>query len=183
LNYNDRIFLIDYALVELEKLENKNKYLKDGIKYLRNHKENLLTFVRSAEKNMEDFAQKEEIDIEALYLMWNQKKYSKDSKMYNIIEGRIGLMLGEKYSYIRDKFKLFIKTVVRASSIVECINSLIRPYLFLKRTVNDKFLDLLQFYFNTRKYRRSRCKERVGKSPIELLTGKEYPQPLEILGY
>lgn len=74
-----------------------------------------------------------------------------------------------------------MKNVVRASSMVECINSLIRPYLFLKKAVPNKFLLLLQFYFNTRKYRRSQKPERVGKSPFELLTGNEHENPLEIL--
>ena len=76
-----------------------------------------------------------------------------------------------------------LKQIVRASSLVKCMNSLIRPYLFLKRADPGKFLDLLQFYFNTRKYKRSRVSDRVGKSPIELLTRCSYENPLNILGY
>ena len=72
---------------------------------------------------------------------------------------------------------------MKASSIVECVNSLIRPFINLKKNVPDKFFSLIQFYINTRKYRRSGRNERVGKSPIELLTGKEYDEPLTILGY
>jgi len=68
-----------------------------------------------------------------------------------------------------------------SSSIVENINSQIRPYLFLKRVLKGKFLYLLQFYLNTRKYLNSRVKERKGKSPIELLTGKNYGNWLDIL--
>jgi hypothetical protein len=63
------------------------------------------------------------------------------------------------------------------------MNSLIRPYLLLKRADTGKFLDLLQFYFNTRKYKRSRVSENVEKSLIELLTRCSYDNPLNILGY
>jgi len=91
-------------------------------------------------------------------------------------------LVGFTYDDIHQKFKAILNKTVRASSIVECINSLIRPYLFLKKVVPDKFLDLLQFYFNTRKYRRSRKSERVGKSPVELLTGMKCPSVLSLLG-
>lgn len=53
----------------------------------------------------------------------------------------------------------------------------------LKRMVPEKYFILLKVYFNTRKYHRSRVTERQGKSPLELMTGKEYPEFLEILGY
>lgn len=83
-----------------------------------------------------------------------------------------------------DKFQIdILKTIIRCSSIVENINSQIRPYLLLKRVLKGKFLDLLQFYLNIRKYLNSRIKERKGKSPLELLTGKDYGNWLDILGY
>lgn len=81
----------------------------------------------------------------------------------------------------RSKFKVFTSKIIKASSIVECINRLIRPYLSLKEQSIGNFLPLVQFYLNTRKYRRSRKEERVGKSPIELLTQRQSPSPLEIL--
>lgn len=106
------------------------------------------------------------------------------SAEYNYLEGEIGMLLGKRYDEIREKWRLLMtKEIVSASSIVECINSLIRPYLFLKKVVPDRFLDLLQFYFNTRKYWRSRNPVRVGKSPVELLTKKEYKNPIELLDY
>lgn len=40
--------------------------------------------------------------------------------------------LRQNYTYVRNKFNDFTCKIVRASSIVECINSLIRPNLSLK---------------------------------------------------
>lgn len=49
--------------------------------------------------------------------------------------------------------------------------------------VLDNTTGHLMMAHNTRKYHRSRVAERIGKSPLELLTGKEYPEFLEALGY
>lgn len=182
-SYEERTYAMEYALRELGALEHRNAYLNDGIKYLDEHHQGLLQFVESAYKKMKIISEQTGVSENILHLMWEQKKYPVESQQYNIMEVQIGTSLMGRYEYIRKKFHEMMDKVVRASSIVECINSLIRPYLFLKRTVNDKFLDLLQFYFNTRKYKRSRRNERIGKSPLELLMGKEYQHPLEILEY
>jgi hypothetical protein len=75
------------------------------------------------------------------------------------------------------------KQVVRASSIIENINSRLRCYFFLRREIGAGYLELLQFFLNHRRFLRSECPERVDKSPAELLTGQPHPHWLEMLGY
>ena len=61
--------------------------------------------------------------------------------------------------------------IVQASSMVECINSLLRPYLnSSKNQVTQEFLNLFMFYHNHRRYHAGK---RKGKTPMEILTGKE----------
>ena len=62
--------------------------------------------------------------------------------------------------------------VVRASSLVENLNSRLRAYFFLRRQLGKDYLTLLQFFLNHRRYLRSDDPSRVGKSPAELLTGE-----------
>lgn len=38
--------------------------------------------------------------------------------------------------------------MVRASSAVECINSILRPYASVKKRLNQRFLALIAFYWN-----------------------------------
>ena len=76
-----------------------------------------------------------------------------------------------------------IGSTVRASSIVENTNSRLRNYFFLRKTLGRGYLELLQFFFNHRRFLRSGRPERVGRSPAELLTGQEHAHWLEILGY
>jgi hypothetical protein len=181
--YDERIELFQFIIEQIERLPKKNAYLEKALKFIKENTSEILQFVKKAETLMERLSSEENIDLEILKKMWEQLRYSPESVEYNIFEAQIGESLGTRYEEIHQKWNQMMVNVVRASSIVECINSLIRPYLFLKKAVPSKFLALLQFYFNTRKYRRSRKSERVGKSPIELLTGQTYGNPLEILGY
>jgi hypothetical protein len=73
--------------------------------------------------------------------------------------------------------------VVRASSVAENLNSRLRNYFFLRRQLGSGYLSLLQFFLNHRRFQRSERGQRVGRSPAELLTGKEQPHWLELLGY
>jgi hypothetical protein len=66
-----------------------------------------------------------------------------------------------------------LDSIVRASSLVEMVNSLIRPYLnSSKGQITQETLNLIMFYHNHRRYKSGK---RKGKAPIELLTG----EPLE----
>ncbi len=61
--------------------------------------------------------------------------------------------------------------IVQSSALVECINSIIRPYLNTsKNHVTQKFLNLIMHYHNHRRYRDGKRKD---KTPMEILTGEE----------
>jgi len=61
--------------------------------------------------------------------------------------------------------------IVQSSALVECINSIIRPYLNgSKNQVTQEALNLIMFYHNHRRYIAGK---RKGKTPMEMLTGKK----------
>ena len=70
----------------------------------------------------------------------------------------------------------------RSSSLVENLNSRLRTYSTLRRHLGGSYLDLLRFFLNHRRFMRSRCAERQGKSPRELMTGQGHPHWLTLLG-
>ena len=54
--------------------------------------------------------------------------------------------------------------------MVECINSIIRPYLNTSRNqISQEMLNLIMFYHNHRRYNSG---ERAGKTPYEILSSK-----------
>ena len=60
--------------------------------------------------------------------------------------------------------------VVQISSLVECINSIVRPYLNTTRhQVTQELLNLIMFYHNHRRYRAGK---RATHTPMQLLTGQ-----------
>lgn len=64
--------------------------------------------------------------------------------------------------------------VIRASSLVEMVHSILRPYLNQsKGQITQERLNLIQFYHNHRKYKSGK---RKGDAPIELLTGNPLKQ-------
>ncbi len=68
-----------------------------------------------------------------------------------------------------------LDTIVRASSLVEMVNSLIRPYLnSCKGQITQETLNLIMFYHNHRRYKSGK---RQGKAPLELLTGEPLEAP------
>jgi hypothetical protein len=165
-SFKDRKTLLSYISDELNLLAGERKDITSMAKYISSNKDKLLYFVTEAEKKIKDISLIENLSINGLKLLWKQKNCSEKGKRYWIYEGKIISEFGDKTAYAKEVFNKMVSKLVRASSIVECINSLIRPYLFLKRELKGKFLDLLQFYLNTRKYSDSRVKERKGKSPL-----------------
>lgn len=71
----------------------------------------------------------------------------------------------------------------RTSSMVENLNSRLRPYFFLRQQIGKGYLELLQFFLNHKPFQRSYHAHRKDKSPAEILSGKPHPHWLEMLGY
>lgn len=91
--------------------------------------------------------------------------------------------LGGKFYWIESLINDVLKITVRANSLVENLNSRLRTYFTLRRELGNEYLSFLQFFLNHRRFIRSECAERVGKSPAELLTGKQHQHWLEMLGF
>lgn len=68
----------------------------------------------------------------------------------------------------------------RASSAIENLNSVLRPYLVVQKSTSRPFLDLFRFYWNTRIREWGPHK---GTSAYEQLTGEHVGDWLTLLGY
>ena len=74
-----------------------------------------------------------------------------------------------------------VNGIKRASSMVENVNGRLRAYMNIKKHVSSNFYSLVQLHLNAKKYRRSRVESRKGRSPLELLTGKPWPEFIDLL--
>jgi hypothetical protein len=79
-------------------------------------------------------------------------------------------LLDDQFDELKGQVFEKLDSIVKASSLVEMVNSLIRPYLTSsKGQITQETLNLIMFYHNHRRYKSGR---RQGKAPIELLTGE-----------
>lgn len=98
-----------------------------------------------------------------------RKKRSQEREQFclEIAEGLHLKELGDIQGAVYSK----LDTIVQSSALVECINSIIRPYLnTTKNHVTQELLNLIMHYHNHRRYRDG---VRKNKTPMELLTGKK----------
>src|SRR5207253_9852768 len=98
-------------------------------------------------------------------------------------EAALRQALGRHFYRLQQAVLAVLHKTVRASSVIENLNSRLRNYFTLRRHLGRYYLALLQFFLNHRKLQRSDRPEREGKTPAELLTGEAHPHWLEMLGY
>ena len=84
-------------------------------------------------------------------------------------------LLGDAFETLNALVVDKLDSIIRASSLVEMVNGLIRPYLnSCKGQITQETLNLIMFYHNHRRYKSGK---RQGKAPIELLTGEPLAMP------
>ena len=184
LPYADRCALYDFIVAELQaRVPFCPHRLGPVCTLLQNHRGQLLAFAWQLDEDLAKLAAefevpvaivREVLDLQAL----DQRqplRWQKDAALRERLRGR--------FHQIEQAVRALRQQVVRASSIVENINSRLRSYFFLRREIGAGYLELLQFFLNHRRFLRSECPERVGKSPAEILTGQPHPHWLEMLGY
>jgi len=97
---------------------------------------------------------------------------------------RLHAAMGRKFYGVWTAVSQAMQSTPRSSSLVENLNSRLRNCLTLRRHLNGgrAWMGLLQFFFNHRRFMRSRCGKRLGKSPREAMTGEDHPHWLTLLG-
>jgi hypothetical protein len=80
-------------------------------------------------------------------------------------------LIGEEFEKIKETVFDELDNIIQASSAIENINSILRPYLdSSKNQTSQEFLNIFMFYHNHRRYKAGK---RKGKTPMEIFTGKK----------
>ena len=181
-SYQDTVSLCDWLLDCMEKaVGGTSSRLSKVLAKTRRNLPDVLVYLKRAEEALQDYALGHGYPPEAFLLLYRMSGYPPASLKYHAADKRVRRMLKKAYGSCYLEVQRILDGVKRASSLVENLNGRLRPYMNLKRMVPKKFLTLLKVYFNTKKYRRSRKAERVGKSPLELLTGQKHKDFYDIV--
>jgi transposase-like protein len=182
--YAIRLDLFDFVVAELRVRESACPHRIRPVRtLLENQRDNLLAFAVELDRELAALAQEWQISVttarEVLHVQFlptrDPKRWHREAALREILRGR--------YHGVCADVQELSDRVVRASSLVENLNSRLRTYFFLRRQLGEDYLTLLQFFLNHRRYPRSEDPSRVGKSPAELLTGEPHAHWLELLGY
>jgi hypothetical protein len=180
----DRRALFDFVVAELKSRTSLCPHrLGPVCRMLENQRDDLLAFARALDDDLEWLGQEFQVPAELLRqllgtLVRNERdprRWSEETALRQRFRGR--------FHDVQAAVATLAKGTVRASSLVENLNSRLRSYFFLRRHLGSDYLALLQFFLNHRRLQRSDRPERVGKTPAELLSGQSHPHWLEMLGY
>ena len=176
--------LFDFIETELQQREGKQyPTIRKLRKALHNQRDQLLAFAGVLDQKLAAIATSFELPLQAVRDVCLLHRKPNTSNAYWERWTQLHSELSEKLYGVMEAVSEALKQTPRASSMVENLNSRLRNYFFLRRSLGDSYLSLLQFFCNHRCFLRSRVPERVGKSPKQLLTGQPHPHWLELLSF
>jgi hypothetical protein len=183
-SHAERQALYDFIVAELKaRAAQAAPLLGRLVTYLRNQRDELLAFAAQLDGELAELAAAFSLSAQQVRAFFAVQTLPLDSPQRWHRDAPWRRLLGTRYFPLSQALERVRAQTVRASSLVENLNSRLRSYFFLRRHLGNDYLALLQFFLNHRRYLRSEHAHRVGKSPAELLTGQSHPHWLEMLGY
>jgi hypothetical protein len=180
----ERVALFDFLHAEwMARLPQAPTLLQPLVTYLKNQRDDLLAFAAQLDEDFAKQAAEFAVPIELVRELFAVQTMPLDNSHRWRRDAPLRRRLKERYFPLSQALDEVRRGTVRASSLVENVNSRLRSYFFLRRHLGNDYLALLQFFLNHRRFPRSQRPERTGKSPAELLTGQRHPHWLELLGY
>lgn len=184
LPYAERCALFDFIVAELQTRQTLCPHrLGPVCTLLKNHRDQLLAFAAQLDQDLADLAAEFQVPLATVRELLDLQALDPRRPRRWQQEAALRQQLRDRFYHLEQALRDVAKQVVRASSVIENINSRLRSYFFLRRHLGPDYLALLQFFLNHRRFLRSEHAQRVGKSPAELLTGQRHPHWLEMLGY
>ena len=182
--YADRRELYDFVLGELKaRVHLCSHRLQPLYRVLKNQRDNFLAFAHELDKRLDLLGNRFGVSPDRLrHLLLTLSRDERDPRRWTE-ESALRAEFRDRFWEIQEAIVALAESTVRASSLVENLNSRLRGYFFLRRHLGERYLSLLQFFLNHRVFDRSDRPEREGKTPAELLTGRPHRHWLELLGY
>lgn len=180
----ERVDLYDFLVAELRaRVPLSSTLLGPLVTYLEGQRDDVLAFAAELDGDITALATAFAVPAEQVRALFGVQTLPVGSNRRWQRDALLRDQLGSRYWLLSQALADVGRRCVRASSLVENVNSRLRSYFSLRRHLGNDYLTLLQFFLNHRRYLRSECPERVDKSPAELLTGAGHAHWLELLGY
>jgi hypothetical protein len=153
------------------------------VRKLENRRDDLLAFAADLETQLQRLAQDYQVAPHRVQQLFELQAMEPTHPKRWPLEAELRRTLGNRFHGLLEAITHLITTTLRASAVVENLNSRLRAYFFLRKHLGKDYLDLLRFFLNHRRFLRSEHTQREGQSPAEILTGKAHPHWLSLLGF
>jgi len=179
----ERRALYDFIVAELRARASLCPHrLNPVCTYLANQRDAVLAFARQLDADLATVAADFQVDPGVVRAVLHVQEMDVRDRRRWPQEAALRQQLRGRFYELNEAVAAVARSTVRASSVVENLNSRLRNYFFLRRHLGPDYLQLLQFFLNHRRFLRSEHPERVDRSPAELLTGQAHAHWLELLG-
>jgi hypothetical protein len=183
-DYATRVALYDWVVAELRAREPQSpQRLRPVRTLLENQRDALLAFAAALDQELAALAVEFAVPVTRVRALLEAQALPAATASRWQRQAELWQQLGARYWPLHTAVAAAAAQVVRASSVIENLNSRLRNYFFLRRHLGPDYLVLLQFFLNHRRFVRSEHPEREGKSPAELLRGTPHAHWLELLGH
>ncbi len=178
-----RAMLFDFIVEGLEDLAKKHPHrISALITTLKNNKSSLLDVASSLNIQFQIIADEYHISIDTVWNVCYLARFDINAPNYHMQAIKLEKQLGDKFDCIEDKVLSCIATTYRTSSVIENLNSRLRPFLDKRKGFKSKRYSLIQFMLNHLPLQRSANPKHKGKSTAEIFVKKDLPDWMSLLG-
>jgi hypothetical protein len=182
-DHAERVALYDFIVAELRARAPLCPHrLNPVCTYLANQRDAVLAFAAQLDADLATVAEEFQVPVGVVRDVLAVQALAARDVRRGPRQAALRQQLRGRFDELGEVVAAVARGVVRASSVVENLNSRLRAYFFLRRHLGADYLELLQFFLNHRRFLRSEHPERVDHSPAELLTGQVHAHWLELLG-
>ena len=180
----DRDSMFDFILYELEDLAKRHPHrIQSIVTTLKNNKDKLLDVVNELNTAFESLAVKHSISLSDVWDICNNARYNLDGNQYDLNLIKFYDKHGDQFDHIEDDVLNTIAQVHRSSSLIETLNSRLRPYLDPRKGFKKERFELIQFALNHIPLMRSANEKMKGKSTAEIFTQVDHIDFISLLGF
>ena len=166
-SHAERHALYDFVVAELKSRVPLCPHRLGPIcRQLENQRDDLLVFARVLDEELQRLGEEFQISAELVrQVLGTIARDERDPRRWTE-HAALQKQLRGRFHDVQAAVAELAAGTVRASSLVENLNSRLRSYFFLRRHLGPDYLALLQFFLNHRRLERSDRPERVGMGPI-----------------
>ena len=167
----ERQMLFDFITDELRGRSHRSRRIKAVVSLLETVRDEALLFARHLDEKMAVVASEQGVELWWVCQVMRCEGLGARSQGYFERQSELRAVLGHKFWAVREAVVEVLRSLKRGSGDVEGLNGQLRSYFELRRVLGDKWLEMLRFYLNHHRQRRSRRPDGSGKSPAERLCG------------